>query len=100
MIAAAHLTRRRPWIHVAAGHGDDRLNAPDLARTLGRGTVAEGVENIEQFRVVRSLGFDDVQGYFLCPPMPLAELLGQPGRDRLDQLRSLSDEPTPGPRWQ
>jgi diguanylate cyclase (GGDEF)-like protein len=89
----------------------------DLARTLGRRTVAEGVENAEQLRVVRSLGFDDVQGYYLCRPLPLDELVGWLRQDQLghvqipdpshhqparchDQSTAGHDEQTPGVGWQ
>ena len=40
-----------------------------VARTLGMGTVAEGVETAEQARVVRELGCDKGQGWFFGKPM-------------------------------
>lgn len=46
----------------------------DLARGLGITATAEGVETIEQLRIVRDLGCDLVQGYFISPPMPGAAL--------------------------
>jgi EAL domain-containing protein (putative c-di-GMP-specific phosphodiesterase class I) len=47
----------------------------ELARGLGITATAEGVETAEQFRIVRDLGCDLVQGYFVSPPMP-ADALG------------------------
>ena len=52
---------------VAAIHG--------LARALGKITVAEGVETVEELRVLTEIGCDRVQGFLTGRPMPLAELL-------------------------
>lgn len=41
----------------------------DLARGLGLTTTAEGVERIDQLRVVRELGCDLVQGYLVSAPI-------------------------------
>ena len=41
----------------------------DLAHGLGLTTTAEGVETIEQLRIVRELGCDCVQGYLVSPPL-------------------------------
>ncbi len=41
----------------------------DLAHGLGLTATAEGVETIEQLRLVRELGCDLAQGYFISPPM-------------------------------
>ena len=40
----------------------------DLAHGLGLTTTAEGVETIEQLRIVRELGCDCVQGYLVSAP--------------------------------
>lgn len=45
-----------------------------LARSLELRTVAEGVETIEDLRLMRALGCDSAQGYFIARPMPPAEL--------------------------
>jgi len=45
-----------------------------LARTLGLGTVAEGVETTEQLEAVRNEGCDRVQGYLFSRPVPREEL--------------------------
>ena len=37
--------------------------------------VAEGVETDEQYAIVRRLGCDLVQGYFIAKPMPADQLL-------------------------
>jgi len=46
-----------------------------LAKTLGFYTVAEGVETIEQFNVLRSLGVSYAQGFLFSPAIQLSELL-------------------------
>jgi len=47
----------------------------DLARNLGIGVVAEGVENQQVYDALRALGCEIAQGYFFCRPMPLGELI-------------------------
>jgi diguanylate cyclase (GGDEF)-like protein len=49
-----------------------------MADALEMGVVAEGVETIEQLRLLQLLGCKEVQGYYMCPPVPgpkMAELL-------------------------
>lgn len=41
----------------------------DLAHGLGLSVTAEGVETLEQLRLVRELGCDVVQGYLISPPL-------------------------------
>ena len=41
----------------------------DLAHGLGLTTTAEGVETIEQLRLIRELGCDLAQGYLISPPL-------------------------------
>lgn len=41
----------------------------NLGRALGFRTVAEGVETDEQVALLRALGADEIQGYFLSPPL-------------------------------
>ena len=40
-----------------------------LAHGLGLSATAEGVETMEQLRLVRQLGCDVVQGYLISPPL-------------------------------
>lgn len=47
--------------------------ALQLARGFGAKAVAEGVENVEDLAVIRSLGFDVAQGYYFSKPVPLSE---------------------------
>ena len=46
----------------------------DLAHGLGLTATAEGVETIEQLRIVHELGCDVVQGYLISPPMEPGKL--------------------------
>ena len=41
-----------------------------LAHTLGLRVVAEGVEDDEQVRLLRELGCDQIQGFYVSRPMP------------------------------
>ncbi|WP_336976885.1 EAL domain-containing protein [Altererythrobacter fulvus] len=47
----------------------------DMARDLGLKTVAEGIETVEQERLLKGLKVDFGQGYLYGHPMPLEELL-------------------------
>ena len=46
----------------------------DLAHSLGRQVVAEGVEDEATLNALRDLGCDLAQGYFYTPPIPAEEL--------------------------
>lgn len=48
----------------------------DIARKLGMRSVAEGVEDIEDWKFLRAHGCDIAQGYFISRPMPMAALAG------------------------
>ena len=46
----------------------------DLARKLGLSVVAEGVETVEEWRMLSELGCEFAQGYLVSPPVPALEL--------------------------
>lgn len=46
----------------------------EMARTLGMGTIAEGVEDSAQLEVLRQAGCEAIQGYLVAKPMGLASL--------------------------
>ena len=46
----------------------------DLVHDLGRKTVAEGVETLEQWDQLAALGCDIAQGYWIAKPMPPEQL--------------------------
>jgi diguanylate cyclase (GGDEF)-like protein len=46
-----------------------------LGKAMQLDVVAEGVETDQQYAIVRRLGCDLVQGYFIAKPMPASELL-------------------------
>jgi diguanylate cyclase (GGDEF)-like protein len=46
----------------------------DMARAMGRTTVAEGVETAEQFHVLRGIGVDAYQGWLFSRPLPARAL--------------------------
>lgn len=45
-----------------------------MAHALGMSVVAEGVETVEQLRILQELGCNEVQGYYLARPMPAAAI--------------------------
>lgn len=45
-------------------------SALDVASKLGLSTVAEGVETLQDWMLLRDLGCGEVQGYFVAKPMP------------------------------
>ncbi|MNG01848.1 Oxygen sensor protein DosP [compost metagenome] len=47
----------------------------NLAHNLNLEVVAEGVETPEQLDLLRGFGCDQVQGYLISRPLPLAELV-------------------------
>jgi len=60
---------------------DDRENVEivkaisELAKNLGKKTVAEGVETREQLAFLTGLGVDEVQGFYFARPMPEKETI-------------------------
>ncbi len=53
-----------------------------IARALGKATVAEGVESIEVSRILASIGIGHAQGFALHKPAPLAEVMLETRPDR------------------
>ena len=47
----------------------------ELAHNLEMKTIAEGVETKEQFELLKSLGCDFIQGFWLAKPMPIEDLI-------------------------
>jgi EAL domain-containing protein (putative c-di-GMP-specific phosphodiesterase class I) len=43
----------------------------DVAHSLGKLTVAEGVENEETLRLLQDYGVDCAQGWLIGPPEPI-----------------------------
>ncbi len=79
----------RSFVMGMADTADDAVivrSTVDLARNLGLDVVAEGVETLELWRRLRTLGCHTAQGYFLSRPVPADELTdwlaadGGPGR--------------------
>lgn len=46
----------------------------ELAKACKRDVVAEGVETVEQLRILRELGVDHAQGYLFAQPLPLEKI--------------------------
>jgi diguanylate cyclase (GGDEF)-like protein len=65
----------RAFVADMAIHGDDRIMQAmvRLAHDLGLEVIAERVETVAEFDIVRSLGCDAVQGFLLGRPVGLGE---------------------------
>jgi EAL domain-containing protein (putative c-di-GMP-specific phosphodiesterase class I) len=46
-----------------------------VAHRMGLNVVAEGVEDNEQLRALQALGCDKTQGYLVCKPLPVDQLV-------------------------
>ncbi len=55
----------------------------NMGKTLGRKIVAEGVETEQQLRMLQEYECDQIQGYFLSPPLPADRITGFL-RDKVD----------------
>jgi EAL domain-containing protein (putative c-di-GMP-specific phosphodiesterase class I) len=44
-----------------------------MAHVLNMSVVAEGVETVEELRILADMGCDEVQGYYISRPLPAAE---------------------------
>ncbi|MBL0087919.1 MAG: EAL domain-containing protein [Ideonella sp.] len=75
-----------------------------LGTSLGKAVIAEGVETLAQMELLRELGCDAGQGYYLSRPLPpesIAQLLQdqrtQPGLPAPRAVRSASGHQAPNP---
>jgi EAL domain-containing protein (putative c-di-GMP-specific phosphodiesterase class I)/CheY-like chemotaxis protein len=50
-------------------------SALDMGQRLGLTTVAEGVETLEELRVLRDMGWDEIQGFLFSAAMPACDVL-------------------------
>ena len=67
----------RSFIRDLTANPDDHALVPamiQLAHALNIRTLAEGVENTDQARLLRALGCDEAQGYLFAKPLPAAEV--------------------------
>jgi len=67
----------RSFVINMASNEDDAVivrSTIDLGRNLGLEVVAEGVETLEAWERLKSLGCTIAQGYYLSPPVPAAAL--------------------------
>jgi EAL domain-containing protein (putative c-di-GMP-specific phosphodiesterase class I)/GGDEF domain-containing protein len=69
----------------------------DLAHALEMEVTAEGVDDAMALSLLRVMGCDLLQGYFISPPVPMAEFLVFLNDD--EQLDRLSAEPRLGGDW-
>ncbi|HSI47473.1 MAG TPA: EAL domain-containing response regulator [Ideonella sp.] len=92
----------RSFVHGAHQRSNLRVilqSALELARQLGLVTVAEGVETLEDWRLLQQGGCNMGQGYLIAKPMPASEMLQWIKRHqpRLRELRHESAAANPSP---
>lgn len=66
----------------------------DLVHDLGRKTVAEGVETKEHWDLLKELGCDIAQGYYIAKPMPSGDFQKWADDFKKSQSRDSSSFPT------
>lgn len=77
-VPATELKVDRSLVHNAAIRPQQRTilaSTLELARNLNLTTVAEGVENHEDFKILQELGVDLIQGYYFSRPLQSPDLL-------------------------
>lgn len=82
----------RSFVHGAWRNDNLRVilqSALDMARQLGLVTVAEGIESLEDWRLVQSFGCNVGQGFLIARPMPAQDFLPwlRSHQRRLHELR-------------
>lgn len=62
--------------HITTNRNDESISTAIIAMAHGMNmrVVAEGVETNEQLQILRELGCDEVQGYFISRPVPAEEV--------------------------
>lgn len=85
----------RSFVHGAHKRKNLRVileSALDLARKLGLSTVAEGVETMEDWRLLQQFGCNAAQGWLIGKPMPGIELptWAKCNHQRLRELRTIT----------
>ena len=65
---------------LAASNGNKTIleGSIGLIKRLGESVVVEGVETVEQLRLIKKLGADAVQGFLLSKPIPIAKIAQLP----------------------
>ncbi|GGY60857.1 putative bifunctional diguanylate cyclase/phosphodiesterase [Marinobacter zhanjiangensis] len=66
----------------------------DMAHGLGLTVVAEGIENLDSWRLLQGWGCDKGQGFYMARPMPPADLPGWAGdfREQAATLRPMTGD--------
>ena len=83
----------RSFVHDACRRPNLRVilqSALDMARQLGLSSVAEGIETMEDWKLLQSCGCNVGQGFLIARPMPAGDLPGwlRSHQARLPELRA------------
>ena len=67
-------------------------NIFNMAKSLGMHTIAEGVETKSQYELLRSMGCNDIQGYFFSKPLLLDEFREKVQEDNIAEFLHLEQK--------
>ncbi len=87
-IPASEIKIDRSFVSMLSSSQSDRImvnSTIQLAHSLGRKVVAEGVENQEILEALKGMHCDIIQGYHTGRPAPLSELLARVDLERSDR---------------
>ena len=87
-IPACEIKIDRSFVSMLGSSQSDRImvnSTIQLAHSLGRKVVAEGVENEEILDALKRMRCDIIQGYLTGGPVPLPELVERIGSEKADQ---------------
>jgi EAL domain-containing protein (putative c-di-GMP-specific phosphodiesterase class I)/GGDEF domain-containing protein len=77
-LPASEIKIDRSLVKDLVEQADDRVivrTTINMCHSLGYKVVAEGVENEETLNLLADMGCDEVQGYYLTPPLPLGGMI-------------------------
>jgi EAL domain-containing protein (putative c-di-GMP-specific phosphodiesterase class I) len=97
-LPASELKLDRAFVKEVTSSQRDRMlvkSTVDLAHNLGLQLTAEGVEDEETLSVLKLMGCDNAQGFGLCKPCSLIDLVGFLQRQN-ETASAPSDEDRPG----
>jgi EAL domain-containing protein (putative c-di-GMP-specific phosphodiesterase class I) len=77
-LPASEIKIDRSLVKDLVEQADDRVivrTTINMCHSLGYKVVAEGVENEETLNLLADMGCDEIQGYYLTPPLPLDAII-------------------------
>lgn len=91
-LPASEIKIDRSLVKDLTGQPDDRVivrTTINMCHSLGYKVVAEGVEDEQTLELLESMGCDEIQGYYLTPPLPFEAIVEWLDNDKADKQRQL-----------